>query len=317
VIERESKLPLVIGGVFALLLHAAMVPVLGVGLSGASGRSPAVPPKQDNPLPPARELEAGRAHASVTNMAWIAYDDYRELLAKHAIIEQPALQKQQDPAPSAPIEMDPTPPAPTAAHDAKPAMPGTESGGDTSMSLSASRAAPIALPLPGTEGEIPYAPHGQKPRDAVAITQDAPDPTDNTESPDKSQPDDPGAPTQNAKPTAAPRDEAEAQPVTIYPGLIRVRPGAVLTADGIEIKTVLIRPSMIARYSSIPRNPKATLWFNREGIVTHVDLTRSTGADNWDEPVITAFEQWTATGEQIENLNGEIQFKVELLMSSE
>ncbi len=317
-IERESKLPLVIGAVFALLLHAALVPVWGVGLAGVVGRQPTAPPKQDKPLPISRELEVGRAQASVTNIAWIAYDDYRELLAKHSIVEQPAIQKQQEPTPGAPIEMDPTPPAPSAQPQAKPAPQGAESGGDPSLSLPLSSSVPVPLPSPEDQGQIPYAPQGPTPRNTAAIVPDAPDTTEQTpKSPAKEQPDQPGAPAQSSKPTAAPRDEAEAPPVTIIPGIIKIRPGQVLTADGIEIKTIVPRPSIIARYSAVPRNPKATLWFNNQGQVTHIKLTRSTGADNWDEPVIAALEQWTAQGERIENLEGELQFKVEILLRGE
>ncbi len=317
-IERESKLPLVIGAVFALLMHAALVPVWGVGLSGVVGRQPTTPPKQDRSLPTPRELEVGRAHASVTNIAWIAYDDYRELLAKHSIVEQPAIQKQEEPIPGAPIEMDPTPPAPNAQPQPRPVPPSADTGGDQSISLPLSASAPVPLPTPSDQGQIPYAPQGPIPRDAVAVVQDTPDQKNQAkERSAKQRKEDPGAPTDSAKPTAAPRDEAEAPPVTIIPGLIKIRPGAVLTADGIEVKTVVPRPSTIARYSAVPRNPKATMWFNNQGKVTHVELTRSTGAENWDEPVVAALEQWTAKGERIDNLQGELQFKVELLLRGE
>jgi len=317
-IDRETRLPLVIGALFALLMHAVLVPVWAVGLSQAVGRRPTVPPKQDKPLPTPRELEAGRAHASVTNLAWIAYDDYRELLAKHSIVEQPAIQKQQEPTPGAPIQMDPTPPAPNAQPRDKPVPPNADAGGGESLSLPVSASSPVPLPTPGDRGQMPYAPQGPTPREAAAVVPDAPDTVDRaSESPTERRADQHGSPAQPSRPTAAPRDQAEAPPVTIVPGLVRVRPGAVLTADGIEIKTVVPRPSIIARYSAVPRNPKATIWFNPQGEVTHVELTRSTGAQNWDDPIITALEHWTAQGERIDNLEGELRFKVEILLTSE
>lgn len=308
------------GGVVAVLLHAALVPVWGMGLAQGVGRRPAVPPKEDRPLPTPPELEAGRAHASVSNIAWIPYDDFRELLAKHSIVEQPALQKQEDPAPQAPIEMDPTPPAPTADPQARPTLPapgapGAESGGSESMSLPLSANAPVTLPVPQETGQMPYAPKGPIPKNTQAVVPDAPEQAQ--DSPSKQRADDPGAPAHSDKPTAAPRDDRESPPVTIIPGVHKVRPGEVLTGDGLEIKTVVPRPSIIAQLSAIPRNPEATLWFNPKGEVARIELTRSTGADNWDDPVIAALEQWTASGERIDELQGELRFKVKLLLSRE
>ncbi|MEZ6189779.1 MAG: hypothetical protein R3C45_00630 [Phycisphaerales bacterium] len=314
-IERESRLALLIGAVIAVLLHAALVPVWGLGLSGVTVPRNTLPPKEDRPLPAPHEAEVGRAHASVTNIAWIAYDDFQELLAEHSTIEQPALQKQEDPTPDAPIELDPTPPAPNANPALQPEPVGERPVEDVATPVPISPVGPVPLPSPQPDGQLPYAP--ARP-DAARVCRRSPgcdQPAEAThQSPAREQPDAPGAPDASAKPTAAPRDAAEAPPVTIIPGIVKVRPGKVLTADGIEIKTVVPRPSVIAIYSTVPRNPEATLWFDASGKVTRVELTRSTGADNWDDPVRTALEQWTATGERIENLEGELQLTVELLL---
>jgi hypothetical protein len=314
-IERESRLALLIGAVIAVLLHAALMPVWGLGLSGVTVPRKTQPPKEDRPLPAPREAEVGRAHASVTNIAWIAYDDFQELLAEHSTVEQPALQKQEDPTPDAPIEFDPTPPAPNADPALQPEPVGERPVEDVATPVPISPVGPVPLPSPQAEGQLPYAPQGPMPRESVVVVPDVTSrPQQPTETPAKEQPDAPGVPDASARPTAAPRDAAEAPPVTIIPGIVKVRPGKVLTADGIEIKTVVPRPSVIAIYSTVPRNPQATLWFDASGKVTRVELTRSTGADNWDDPVRTALEQWTATGERIENLEGELQLTVELLL---
>ncbi len=318
--EPESRLPLIMGALFALLLHTALVPIWSIGLASVVGREPATPPKQDQPLPTPPELQPGQARDSVTNIAWIAYDDYRELLAQHAIVEQPALQKQQDPIPNAPIEFDPTPPAPNAQPKKTPTPPSTDTDASKSLVLPSSASSPVPLPTPADQGDMPYAPKGPTPRKADAVLPDTPDSPDQPDSPAKSpstEPSSPGSPNSSAKPTAAPRDQAEAPPVTIMPGTLRVRPGKVETYQGIKINTVVPRPSAAAYFSAVPRNPKATLWFNNQGIVTRVDLTHSTGAKNWDEPVIAALEQWTAKGEKIDNLEGEIQLKIEILFNRE
>jgi hypothetical protein len=312
-IDRESRLPLVVGAVVAVLLHGALVPVWGVGLAGSIHKKPTVPPEEDRPLPMPREFEAGRDNASVSNLAWIAYDDYVELLAEHSIIEQPAVQKQQEPAPGAPIEMDPTPPAPNADTDSAPGSPGNEPLSEQTQSVPISREIPAPLPNPVDGGEVPYAPLGPLPKDAVAVVPNAPDQATSNEASRPNQT--PGSPSASAKPTSAAKSDREAPPVTIIPGIIELRPGEVLVSKGIEIKTVVPRPSNIARRSTLPRNPEATLTFNRNGEVINVVLTRSTGADNWDSPVITSLLKWTATGERIENLEGELRFHVKLLLS--
>ncbi len=312
-IERESGLPLAVGTVVAVLLHAALVPVWGVGLAGTQ-RTDATPPKQDRPLPEPQELDAGRAHASVSNVAWISYDDFHELLAEHSIVEQPALQKLEDPAPDAPIEMDPTPPTPSADPDALPSSPGSESGGSASLSSASLSQSPVSLPDPQVVGQMPYAPKGSVFRDAQASDADA---AKQQAQPSDRPADDPGAPADSGKPTAAPKSDREAPPVTIIPGIKDIKPGKVLTGDGVEIKTVVPRPSVIAGISTIPKNPEATLTFNTKGEVVNVELTRSTGADNWDSPVRASLLKWTASGERFDELEGELKLKVRLLLRRE
>jgi len=319
-IDHESRLPLLIGGVVALLLHGMLVPVWGLGLTQGLKQQATQPPKQDQTLPEPPELEVGQAKKNVTNIAWIAYDDYRELLAEHSIVEQPALQKQQDPAPDAPIEFDPTPPAPNTPPTPTPAPP-TSLSRDARPSESAtpvSPTVPISLPAPGENADIPFVPNGPMTPDATAAAADAPKQAerDNQEA-EQPPAGKPAAPDSSAKPTAAPRDEAESPPVTIMPGTLRIRPGKVETYLGVQIKTVVVRPSPAAYFSAIPRNPKARIWFNNQGIVTHVQTLRTTGAKNWDEPVRRALEQWKAKGEKIDNLEGEMQMTVELLLVGE
>ena len=314
-IESESRLPLLLGAVVALILHVALVPVWAVSMTRLSPEQPSVPPKQDKPLPAPQEVEVGKADNSTTNLAWIAYDDYQALLARFEIIEQPALQRQEAPTPDAPIEMDPTPPAPNSEPSETPGVPGEDAAERETVFVPISPVGPVPLPDPQADGEIPYAPPGPMPRDAPLIVEAIvaqPD-TDAHHEPSTQ----PGSPDADAKPTSAPRDEGEAQPVTFINQTIQVKPGAVLTGKGIEIKTVVLRPPIITRLSAIPKNPTAEIYFNNKGKVTHVELIRSTDAVNWDETVVTALEQWTAKGERIDALEGEIKLTVELLILQE
>lgn len=317
-IESESRLPLLIGAVVALLLHAALVPVWGLGIDRMTPVEEVRPPKEDKPLPRPEELNVGRANRSVTNLAWIPYDDFQALLARQEVVEQPAIQRQQDPVPDAPIEMDPTPPLPDSQPNENASPPDERPNETDAASVPVSPVGPVPLPKPEAEGKTPYAPQGPMLRKAPLVVENAAgSPTDATSSSEQPQPDEPGSTTAESKPTSAPRDKGEAQPVTIIPGIIKVRPGEVLTADGIEVKTVIPRPSITARVSTIPKNPTVEVYFNNKGVVTRVEMTRSTGADNWDDPIVSAFEQWTATGERIDSLQGELKMTVNLLINEE
>ncbi len=312
-LDRETIPPLILGAVVALCLHIAMVPVLGWGITSIPNLPDWTPPLEEKNVAEPQEADVGKAHASITNIAWISYDDYQELLAKHSIVEQPALQRQQDPVPDAPIELDPTPPAPVSP---TPSQPDEDETRPDAVTVPVSPVGPVPLPSPEEEGQIPHAPDGLMPRDAEVVMPDSAEPQQAEDRPKEDKTEQPGQPGKPAKPTSAPRDAGESPPVTIIPGIVEVKPGTVLTADGIEIKTVIPRPSVIAIYSTVPKNPEAELWFNKEGRITKVELTRSTGADNWDDPVRSALEQWTATGERIEELEGELKLTVKLLLTS-
>jgi len=166
---------------------------------------------------------------------------------------------------------------------------------------------PQPVPVPQTAeavtpGELPG-------EDDLAATSEA--------QPAEPRPDAAAASEQPARPTAAPRRDREAPPVVRVNETVRVRPGAVLTSEGIEIRTVAPRPSVVAQSSTIPRNPQAVLTFNRHGEVVEVTMVRSTGAGNWDGPVVASLYQWRASGRRIEALGeGYLEIPVRLLLSA-
>ena len=64
---------------------------------------------------PKDDIRFGVDHGDPTSIAWIGYDDYQQLMARKGVTEQPALQKDVEPLPGAPIRPDPTPPHPAIA----------------------------------------------------------------------------------------------------------------------------------------------------------------------------------------------------------
>jgi len=97
------------------------------------------------------------------------------------------------------------------------------------------------------------------------------------------------------QPTAAVRDDFESPPVRRIHSA-QVRPGSVLSVQGVRIRTARPRISPIAAMTAVPRNPVFTVHFNQAGNVTHVIKRRSTGYDHVDGPIVASLYKWTAEG---------------------
>ncbi|MBI1373277.1 MAG: hypothetical protein GC159_11140 [Phycisphaera sp.] len=126
----------------------------------------------------------------------------------------------------------------------------------------------------------------------------------------------PSAVTQVARPTAAPRDTAEAPPVTLIDHA-EIKPGQVLAQQGIKINTVHPRFSAIALRTSLPGNPDVKIVFDKGGKVLHAEFTKSTGYDNVDGPLLASFYKWTAEGEPLSRVPETLTLKVHVLLTDE
>lgn len=115
--------------------------------------------------------------------------------------------------------------------------------------------------------------------------------------------------------TSLPKSDREAPPVSLSPEPIKLRPGTVLTGEGIEIRTVMPRLSVIAQVTSLPANPEVKVTFARSGKVVNAEMLRSTGYPNWDGPIISSLYLWTVKGERFERINGPVEFKFVILIS--
>lgn len=110
----------------------------------------------------------------------------------------------------------------------------------------------------------------------------------------------PTQPASESNPTEAPRSDFELAPVSTVE-FAEVTPGQVTAVRGIRIKTVRPRPSVVARYMSLPGNPVVRIRFDGEGKVLEVDFVRSSGYANIDSPLRLAIYQWTAEGDFAED----------------
>ncbi len=264
-------------------------------------------------LPEPPEVKIGRASPTTSAVAWIAYDDFRQLIAPEAPTEQPAIQHQVEPQPDAAMPLDPTPPGPPPQERIAPAVsPATRT--DSLLAPPTAGAQQPALPLPPLVegGDIALAHPADEPQPG---SEPAPGRDDEHQQP---QPDSPStAAPASADPTAAPKADSESPPVRLVNDRLEVHPGSVITGPGIEIKTAIPRPGFITRWSTIPRNPTATLVFNRAGEVIQVTLERSTGYESWDGAVEASLYKWRATGPKLAELDRKFELDVEILFSAE
>lgn len=276
---REPLAPLMVGAVVALGLHALLLP-LSVWLPSPPSPHASRLARLDAPQapPPPTEPTIGQEASRTSTVAWIAYDDFRELIARQSAVEQPALQHKQAPVPDAPAELDPTPPAPTpqVARQVPPLPPALPPP---------TLAQP--LPTPKVGGDIPFT--RREPRRKTNREQTPPSPPVESAS-------------REASPTSSPRSDRESPPAMVLESPLDVQPGGVVARRGIEIKTFAPRFSAVTLASTLPNNPRAAVTFDHTGQVTRVVLTRSSGAANVDGPVIASLYRWRAGGDRIDRL---------------
>ncbi|MEM6854458.1 MAG: hypothetical protein AAF593_08625 [Planctomycetota bacterium] len=261
------------------------------------------------------ELKLGRDDepARVT-VAWIAHDDFQDLLARESVTLQPILQDQVDPTPNAPLERDPedtgqqasaaaqpTPPTPNPAHAPTPA---SQQIADTARDpLDPARPGDLPTADPGAVDQL-----GNAPQDTPGIP--LPVPT-SPQSPPETPPT-VASQDEGDKPTSAPRSDREVDPTQLI-NAKSVRPGQVLVGPGLEVKTFRPNWSAAARFT-IPRNPEVVITFDTDGTVLQADLTTSTGFKNVDGPLLSSLYRWKATGDRLDDFEAPFQIELTVLL---
>ena len=252
------------------------------------------------------EVELGRDdEPERVTVAWIAHDDFQDLLARQSVTHQPAVQAQVNPTPDAPLEPEPDGAAGAVSPPVAAAAPATP-------------VPPTPDPADLTERPDPTPP-GDVPAPAAASPPPSPDeqiePTDATVKVE-TLPATPAEPAPGDKPTSTPRSDREAPP-TLTVDAETVRPGQVLVGPGLEVKTVRPRFSATARTIALPVNPTAVITFEPDGKVSAAELTTSTGFDNVDGPILSSLYGWEATGRALEQRDEPFQIKIRILLVDE
>lgn len=323
--RRDSNLPLLVALVIVLAGHAAAVPWISVLLDPQRTPGRGSPPGLELESMAEREIEIGQDPTRASQVAWIPYDDYRELMAPEpSPTRQPILQREVDPLEHAPLELDPTPPAPAASETPEPAEP-TEPTEPTEAGEPDEPAEPLdpdllvegpslagTIPLPEASPEMPGPFQRPTEPDAAPETTEATDDRDEpTEEATQSPP-----PEEAARPTAAPRGESESPLADLTAHTHRVQPGRVLTAGNVEIRTVQPRFSAVARSSAVPRNAIVELTFEPDGSVAEVQFQRDTGYSNVDRPLRSSLYRWHAVGDGLEQIDEPFTLTFEIILSS-
>jgi len=81
------------------------------------------------------------------------------------------------------------------------------------------------------------------------------------------------------------------------------RNGRVIAGQGLDVRTVRPRLTLLTRVTAAPRNPILEMTFAKSGRVTDVRLLRSSGYSvEVDEPVIAAAFNWRGSGPILDRL---------------
>lgn len=255
-------------------------------------------------------IRLGRDAPRVSTMAWIPYDNFRELIAPPSKTEQPVLQQQVDPVPNAPTPIDPTPPdfSPAAAVSqtmlAKAASvpSASEAVGRFSPDLADIRVAQTRQTSVSSELSQQDSEH----EETVQRSAKTPSPQARRSNPEQ------------PNPTAAPRADLESSATKLESRVNKVIPGRVMVGQGIEIKTVLPRLSTVTWLTTAPNNPVARLVFDhRDGHVIDAKLVKSSGYHAVDSQVVASLYRWRAVGKQLKVRTRAFTMQIELILSAD
>ena len=283
----------------------------------------------DPPPPDADEVKLGRAdEPDRVTVAWIAHDDFQDLLARRSITHQPAVQTAADPTPDAPLN--PRPAGPSSTPEAVPPDAIPPDAVSPSPLLAAATPPPAAGPPPTppvtstldaeyeSENVEPTA-SGQRPTPPAAPALGNENEHGKPAAPRRepaASGQRPAASAEGDTPTSTPRSDREADP-TLTVDTETVRPGRVLVGPGLEIKTARPDFSATARVIALPANPTALITFEPDGKVSAAELTTSTGYDNVDGPILSSLYRWQATGRSLADRTEPFKITIRILLVDE
>lgn len=104
-------------------------------------------------------------------------------------------------------------------------------------------------------------------------------------------------------PRQSPNSDSRADPTMLEELRHQVRPGQVVSEEGIRIITRHFDLPLSILLMNLPRNPVVRIQFNTEGRVIRHELIQSSGVAELDSAVISGLYRWEATGEKLKELD--------------
>jgi outer membrane biosynthesis protein TonB len=331
--------PLLLGLVLSVAFHVAVViPLLddaaaATDAGGIVDLATAIEP----PQPEEEETVLGIDDSMAKTMNWIGYEDYEEHLARLADMDQAAFKMNPSagggappptPRPTPPTE-ETTPEAPKPRASATPPSVTAPPAEDDSL-LSVPEA-PLPTPAERIEPATPEKPDPEAPREEVGppepesppVTDPKPEapprePTPPTEPKPETPPQEP-APPGEPKPEPAegpgsgegePADGDAAEKESDATSVIEVPPstwraGRPLAANGLELKTRRPVFPELTKLTAQFSNPLVEISIGRNGRPRNVVILESSRDRRVDEPIIDSLYRWRATGERLQELEGD------------
>ncbi|MCC6283849.1 MAG: hypothetical protein IT439_00900 [Phycisphaerales bacterium] len=279
---------LILAACASLAIHALVV--MGAPRPPAPPRA-ALP---ESPSPPAEPpVRLGVRESEHVTMTWLGFQRPTPHDARRSITEQPLLALASPAGTLSAAESASAPPAPTPpAPDAAPQPPSPRPSEAISPAAPPpsrwlADAAERLLPILKSLAEAPPAPPAAPPADPPGAPA-APLSSESATSPAEPQPG-----NSNSESEAA----AKTDPISW-------KPGQTAAAQGLEIETrVPAHLSIPAELLSARIKPVFNLSFGRDGAVRYVEVVRSSGNVNVDEPWVSALYRWRAKGPALDALD--------------
>jgi pyruvate/2-oxoglutarate dehydrogenase complex dihydrolipoamide acyltransferase (E2) component len=255
---------LVAGVLLCAVINSSILMILHwISTTGAHQANQLLLDEQD----PDRKIQAlGIAHSNALTINWLGFEKPTWHQAPKADIEQSFFAR--EPAPQ-------TPPSPQPSSQPTPASP---------TNSSTAQAAPVDLRA--LLAQLRQSVDGVRTSLSAQLQQLAlqmpPSPAQQS-------------PASTPLPPGATPSEKESTPTALREPIL-VRPGQVLSAQGLEIITVKPEFTYSTKLLTKPNNMVVRIRFGREGEVIEAIMLTTSGVTTVDEPVMNAVYRWRASG---------------------
>jgi hypothetical protein len=339
--RRDSNLPLAVGLVLSVILHAAViVPLLmmaftspGPGSRMQAGRFKPEdfrPPEKEQEESPPPEVELGIDADTPSTLTWVGYEEYQRHLAALAEFEQAAFTDEPlgGGPPEAASARQAEPPEATQENLAEQAEeappPASEALGDDVITAIrnwldtfAGRAEPEPDEPTDTPGEAettdPLARWLQR---IEAITRQAQTRRDEPAEPEVDRPNEEELQKPAPEPARAePGEHAdkESDPTsTVEVPLDDIELGRPIARPGLEVKPRRPQFTELILLTASPGNPLVEIRFGADGRPAQAGIIESSGDDRVDHAVEASLYRWRASGKALADLEGEQTINVRI-----